>query len=161
MPLRLVALGYVAVALIAAALLYSRRLLERADPASASGGMFAFGDILLHLFLGCLFLIPTAFLIWILAKSPAGYETYARFLLGVGVSAPLGLAGFLAGQNHLPDSVGWIICLFRVFGSPVVLLCMAASLWAARSGRARRLISYALLLEFLTLCATVVAFVYS
>ncbi|MGD1093674.1 MAG: hypothetical protein ABSB35_17005 [Bryobacteraceae bacterium] len=63
----LVAMGYAAVLVVAAALLYKRHLVELQDPVAASGGMAAAGDTLLQLFIGCLFLIPTAFLIRIIA----------------------------------------------------------------------------------------------
>jgi hypothetical protein len=76
----LVAGGYAAVFVVAAALLYRRHLVELQDPVAASGGMAAAGDMLLHLFIGCLFLIPTAFLIGIMAKFEAMYAAYSRFL---------------------------------------------------------------------------------
>jgi hypothetical protein len=41
--------------------------------------MAAAGDSMLHLFLGCLFLIPTALLIRIIAKFEALYTAYSRF----------------------------------------------------------------------------------
>jgi hypothetical protein len=44
--------------MFAAAALYGRHLQALEDPAAASGGMAAFGDTILHLFIGCLFLIP-------------------------------------------------------------------------------------------------------
>jgi hypothetical protein len=79
--------------MVVGVLLYRRHLVELADPAGASGGMAAVGDTLLYLFIGCLFLIPTALLIWIIAKFEALYTAYTRFLLGLSLSAPVCLGG--------------------------------------------------------------------
>ena len=59
MQYALVSVGYAGVLVVSAALLYRRHLLELQDPATASGGMFAAGDTMLHVFIGCLFLVPT------------------------------------------------------------------------------------------------------
>jgi len=54
--------------------------------------MAAAGDTMLHLFIGCLFLIPTAFLIRIIAKSESLYTAYSRFLFGLSLSGPVCLS---------------------------------------------------------------------
>jgi hypothetical protein len=159
MQLRLVALGYGAVLIVAAALLYGRHLVELADPVAASGGMAAFGDTLLYLFIGCLFMIPTAFLIWIAARFEVLYTAYSQSLLGLSLSAPVCLSGFLFGENHLARSLGWF-CLFRIMGSPVVLVGMGISRLVARFDRAKRLASCALLIEGLTLGVAVAIFIH-
>ena len=76
-------MGYAVVLVFAAASLYIRHLVELQDPGAASGGMAAAGDTIFYLFLGCLFLIPTAFLVWIMAKFEALYTAYSRFLIGL------------------------------------------------------------------------------
>ena len=154
----LVAGGYAAVLLVAAALLFIRHLVELQDPAAASGGMFAFGEILLHLFIGCLFLIPTVFLIWIIAKAEAPYTAYSRFLFGLSLSAPLCMGVVLFGGDYVAPSLSWL-CFYRVEESPIVLVGIGLSRFAARFDRAKRLVSYALLVEGLTLVLPVAAFI--
>jgi hypothetical protein len=156
---KLVGWAYAAVLVIAVVLLYGRHLVELADPVSASGGMAAFGDTLLYLFIGFLFLIPTAFLIWILARSEAQYTAYSRFLFGLSLSAPVCLGGFLLSDKYLPQSLGWL-CLFRIISSPAIFVGMGLSRFMARFDRARKLTSCALLVEGLTIGAAVAAFLH-
>lgn len=157
MQLGLVAVGYAGVLLVAAAALYGRHLLDLQDPGAASGGMAAFGDLLLRLFLGCLFLIPTAFLIWVIAKSEDMYLAYSRFLIGFSLSAPVCMTVVLFGENYVAQSLSWF-CWFRILESPIVLVGMGISRFGARFNRAKRLVSYALLVEGLTLTLPVAAF---
>src|SRR5579864_341560 len=161
MQFRLVGMAYAAVLVVAAAALYLRHLVELQDPAAASGGMAAFGDTILYLFIGCLFLIPTAFLIWTISKSEALYTAYSRFLFGLSLSAPVCLGVLLFGGNYVAQSLSWLnwLCLYRVLESPVVLVGMAISRFGARFGRAKRLASYALLVEGLTVALAVAAFI--
>ncbi len=158
MQFGLVAGGYAAVLLFSAALLYGRHLMELQDPGAASGGMAGFGDTILYLFIGCLFLIPTAFLIWIIARFEAQYTIYSRLLFGLSLSAPVCLTVVLLGDNYVPRSLSWF-CGFRVLGSPVVLVGMGVSRFAARFDRTKRLISYSLLVEGLTIGVAVAAFI--
>ena len=158
MQFGLVGMGYAAVFLFAAAALFVRHLVALQDPAAASGGMAAFGDTLLHLFIGCLFLIPTAFLILIMAKFEVMYTAYSRFLFGLSLSAPVCLSVVLFGENYVAQSLSWF-CFFRVEESPIIFLGIGISRVAARFDRARRLASYALLVEGLSLCLPIAAFV--
>lgn len=135
MQFGLVAVGYAAVLAFAAASLYTRHLLAIQDPVTASGGMFAAGDTMLQLFLGFLLLIPTGFLIRIIAKSETLYTSYSRILFG---------------ENYVAQSLSWL-CFFRILQSPVILVAMGISRSAARFDRAKKLASYALLIEGLTL----------
>lgn len=155
----LVALGYAAVFVVAAVSLYSRHLMELADPVGASGGMAAAGDTLLHLFIGFLFLIPTTLLIWIIAKSETVYTGYSKFLLGLSLSAPLCLGVLLFGEKYVAQSLSWL-CLYRILESPLVLVGVGISRLMARFDRAKRLASYALLVEALTLGITVAVFIH-
>jgi hypothetical protein len=154
----LVSVGYAGVLAVSTALLYRRHLLELQDPATASGGMFAAGDTMLHIFMGCLFLVPTAFLIRIMARSEALYSAYSRFLLGLSLSAPVCFAVALFADKYVPQSLSWF-CSFRVEESPIIFLGIGISRVAARFDRARRLASYALLVEGLSLCLPIAAFV--
>jgi hypothetical protein len=127
---------------------------ELQDPVAASGGMAAAG----YLFIGCLFLIPTAFLIWTIAKFEAPYTAYSRFLFGLSLSAPVCLSVLLFGGNYVAQSLSWL-WLYRVLESPIVLVGMGISRFAARFDRAKRLASYALLVEGLTVALAVGAFI--
>jgi hypothetical protein len=158
MQFGLVAVGYAAILVVSAALLYRRHLAEMQDPVGFSGGMAAAGDSMLHLFIGCLFLIPTAFLIRIIAKFEVLYTAYSRFLFGLSLSAPVCLSVTLFGDNYVPQSFGWF-CFFRILESPIILVGMGISRSAARFDRAKRFASYALLIEGLTLGLPVAAFI--
>jgi hypothetical protein len=157
MQFGLVAIGYAAVLVFAAGSLYARHLLDLQDPAAASGGMAAAGDAMLHLFIGFLFLIPTVFLIRILTRHEALYLSYSRFLFGLSLSAPVCLGIVFLGDKFVAPSLSWI-CFFRILESPIVLAGIGISRFAARSDRAKRFGSYALLVEGLTLTLPVAAF---
>ena len=160
MQFGLVAIGYAAFLAVAAALLYMRHLVELQDPVAASGGMAAAGDTILYLFIGCLFLIPTALLVSTITKLEALYTAYSRFLFGLSLSAPVCLSVVLFGGdfggNYVAQSLSWL-CLYRVLQSPIVLVGMGISRFAARFDRAKRLASYALLVEGLTVALAVAA----
>jgi hypothetical protein len=149
-----IALGYAAVLGVAATLLYGRHLQELKYPAEASGGMWAAGDALLQIFIACLFMVPTIFLIWIIARFEAFYKVYSQILLGLSLSAPVCLSALYLGGDYLTDSVK-ILCLYRFFWSPLMLVGIGLSRLAARFDRAKRLVSYALLIEGLTLAIAV------
>lgn len=154
---RLVAVGYAAVLMYAAAALYGRRLMALQDPAAASGGMAAASDAMLLLFIGCLFLIPTTFLIRIMARFEVRYTAYSRLLFGLSLSAPVCMCVVLFGENYVAESLVWF-CGIRILESPIVLVGMGISRFTARFDRAKRLASYALLVEGLTLALPVAAF---
>jgi hypothetical protein len=158
--LGLVALGYAVVLVVAATLLYGRHLQELKYPADASGGMWAAGDAFLWIFIVCLFMVPTAFLVWVIAKSESIYKTYSQLLLALSLSAPVSLALFTLGQNYLAQSVGGL-CLIRLVWSPFILLGIGVSRLVARFDRAKKLVSYALLVEGLTLATAVVLLVHA
>jgi hypothetical protein len=153
----LVALGYAAVFAVGAILLYGRHLQELKYPDEASGGMWAFGDALLLIFIACLFMIPTVFLIWVIARFDSVYTAYSRFLLGLSLSAPVCLSVLLLGESQVAQSLG-SLCLYRLLGSPFILVGIGISRLVARFDRAKRLASYALLIEGLTIGAAVALF---
>ena len=86
---------------------------------------------------------PDRLLIWTIAKSEALYTAYSRFLFGLSLSAPVCLSVVLFGENHVAPSLSWL-CFFRILESPIVLVGMGISRFAARFDRAKRLTSYAL-----------------
>jgi len=155
--LALIAVGYGVVFVIAAAWLYQRHLFEIQDPVAASGGMAAFGDTILYVFIGFLFLVPTVFLIRIIAKTERVYTAFAKLLFGLGLSAPVCMTVVLLG-DHMPARLSWI-CGWRMLESPIIFLGMGVSRWVARFDRAKKLTSYALLLEGLTLGLPIGAFI--
>jgi hypothetical protein len=155
-----VALGYGAVVLVAAALLFGRHLQELQYPAEASGGMWAAGDMFLWIFIAGLFMLPTGFLILVTAKFETFYTAYSKFLLGLSLSAPVCLAVFYLGEKHVGE--GLInLCLFRLVWAPFILLGMAISRLAARFDRAKKFASYALLVEGLTFAAAIALLIHA
>jgi len=95
-------------------------------------------------------MIPTAFLVWVATRSEAVYTTYSQLLLGLGLSAPVCLGLFVLGNSHVSDNLKGV-CLGRLVASPFVLVGMGFSRLVARFDRAKKLTSYALLVEVLTL----------
>ncbi len=152
MQLWFIASGYAAVLVSAAVLILGRYLQERyyAGYAAASGGMYAAGDLFLAIFIFGLFMIPTMFLVWFMARFQPFYERYSQLLVGLSLSAPVCLI-----LSYLEESRVWqslaLLCFCRLLGSPFVLVGIAFSRLVARFDRARKLLSYALLTEGLTL----------
>jgi hypothetical protein len=151
LQLRLVAAGYAVVVAISALLIFSRYLIYVRNPqdVAAAGGMYAGGDLLLEIIICFLFLVPTAALVFVIRKSESAYTAYAKVLLGLSSTAPISL-GFL----FIPVLNQWYwgdACIFRLFAIPIVVVVLIFSRWLTRFARARRLISYALLIEGLTL----------
>lgn len=166
-PLRtqlgLVAACYAGVLAIAELLLYQRHLVYVRHPedAAAAGGMYAAGDWMLNVFIGCMLLVPTFFLVLIIRKSERLYAAYSWILLGLSLTAPICL-GLLSipGVNQGTMVLGWS-CLDRVLCSPIVIVWLAVSRLLARSDQAKRLTLYALLIEVLTLVLAVALFLFA
>ena len=112
--------------------------------------MWAAGDLLLDIFIACLFMVPTAFLIWVAAKIETFYTPYSKILLGLSLSAPVCLSVLFLGEKHVGESL-INLCLYRLIWSPFILVGMGISRLVARFDRAKRLASYALVIEVLTL----------
>ena len=160
MQLGAVAVGYVAVLVVAAALLYMRHVQELQYSAEASGGMWAAGDALLYVFIACLFMVPTVFLIWVTAKFEAFYTAYSKFLLGLSLSAPVCLSVFLLGENRVEERL-INLSLYRLMWLPFILVGMGISRLVARFDRAKKFASYALLVEGLTLAIAVALLIHA
>lgn len=155
-----VALAYGVALVVAAALLYIRHLQELRYLAEASGGMWAAGDAMLQIFIAFLFTVPTALLVWIIASYESLYKVYSQLLLIVSLSAPVCLGVLTFAENRVAPAAGFL-CLDRLLWSPFILLGIGASRLVARFDRAKRLISYALLIEGLTFAVAVALFVHS
>lgn len=152
----LVAAGYAAVIVIAAILLLARYLQEVSHPAdvSAASGMYAAGDMMLVFFIAFLFMVPTCFLLRTIAKLEAFYTTYSQLLLIFSLSAPVCLALIHLDPDRMPQSLGFL-CLYRLIWSPFILVAIIVSRLVARFALAKKLTSYALLIEGVTLCIAV------
>jgi hypothetical protein len=154
--LRVVTASYAAVGVVSALLIVERYLLYVRNPqdAAAAGGMYAGGDLLLEIIICFLFLVPTAALVFVIRKSEPAFTTYAKVLLGLSLTAPLSV-----GLLLLPIINQWWwgdACIFRLFAMPMAVAVLIFSWWLTRFSRARRLISYALLIEGLTFVVTIV-----
>jgi hypothetical protein len=160
MQLGLVAVGYATVLVIAATLLFVRHMQELRNPIEASGGMWAVGDAMLGVFIVGLFAIPSVFLVRVIARFESFYKTYSQLLLGLSLSAPVCLSVLTLGKSYVAESVS-ILCLYRLFSSPPIFLGIGVSRLAARFDRAKRLLSYALLIEGLTLAIAVALLIYA
>lgn len=153
LQLGVVAAGYVIVLLVSAVLLFMRHLqyVSYATDVDASGGMWAFGDLLLELFIAGLFLVPTLLLAFFIRKSETAYTRYAQALFVVAFTAPISIAAFFVPAINQSGSglLGWLgwLCLGRVSTSPVFLGGVVISRLLARFKRAKRLIMYGLLVE--------------
>jgi hypothetical protein len=143
-----IGLGYAAVLTMSAVILLARYVQERTHPADvvAYGGMYAGGDALLGIFIVCLFMIPTVFLVWAAAKFEGGYTAYSQLLVGISLTAPVCLGLFVFGKSHLTEDLASLY-LCRFVASPFILIGIAFSRLVARFDRAKRLTLYALLIE--------------
>ena len=155
LQLRLVAASYAVVAVLSALLVFQRYLVYVRNPqdVAAAGGMYAGGDLLLEIIICFLFLVPTAALVFVIRKSESAYTTYAKVLLGVSLTAPISIVLLIIpvlNQWYWGDA-----CIFRLFATPLVVVVLIFSRWLTRFARARRLISYALMIEGLTLVSIV------
>jgi hypothetical protein len=145
--------GYVAVLLVSAGLVCARYLqyvIHRAD-VDASSGMWAFGDLLLELFIAGLFLMPTLVLAFFIRKSETAYTKYSQILFYISVTAPICIGAFFIptvaqASSGVGSIIGWF-CEGRVSASPVLFVGLVVSRILARFKRAKRLINYGLLIE--------------
>jgi hypothetical protein len=150
LQLRYVAASYAVVVVVSALLIFQRYLVYVQNPqdVAAAGGMYAGGDLLLEVFISFLFLVPTIALVFVIRKSEPAYTAYAKVLLGLSLTAPISVVFLIIpvlNQWYWGDA-----CIFRLFAAPFVIVMLAFSRWLTRFARARRLISYALLIEGLT-----------
>jgi len=150
LQLRLVAASYAVVVAVSALLIFKRYLQYVRNPqdVAAYSGMYAGGDLMLEILICFLFLVPTVALVFVIRKSESAYTAYAKVLLGLSLTAPISV-GFLI----IPVLKQWYwgdACIFRLFAIPIVIVVLIFSRWLTRFVRARRLISYALLIEGLT-----------
>jgi len=158
-----VAASYAAVVIFASILVIERSLQYARHPAdvAASSGMYAFGDLLLEMFIAGALLVPTLLLVLVIRKSEAAYTIYSKVLLVLSLSAPLSF-GLLCipGVSSGPGLLGFV-CLYRLEVSPFTLAAAGFSRGAACFQGPKRLTSFALLAEGLTLVALISVLVFS
>jgi len=157
LQLRVVKVSYAVVVVVSALLIFERYLQYVRNPqdVAASSGMYAGGDLLLEIFICFLFLVPTVALVFVIRKSESAYTAYAKVLLGLSLTAPISVVSLaipVLNQWYWGDAF-----IFRLFAIPIVVVVLIFSRWLTRFARARRLISYALLIEGLTFVAIIAA----
>jgi hypothetical protein len=161
--LGLVAASYAAVVIFSAILVIERYLQYARHPAdvAASSGMYAFGDLLLEMFIAGALLVPTLLLVLVIRKSEAAYTIYSKVLLALSLSAPLSF-GLLCipAVSSGPGLLGFV-CLYRLEASPFTVAAAGFSRIAAHFQTPKRLTLFALLLEGLTLVALVSVLAFS
>jgi hypothetical protein len=106
----------------------------------------------LHFFHACFLMIPTASLIWVMSKFERIYAAFSKSLVWLSLTAPVLLALFLVipPRDMIADPF-----IMRLLASPFVLLGIASSRLMARSGQAKRLTVWALVIEGVTLVMAV------
>jgi hypothetical protein len=161
--LGLVAIFYAVVLAAAVLLVFARYMLYATHPqdAAAAGGMYAAGDWMLEIIIGCMFLVPTFTLVLVIRNSERLYVGYSKVLVGLSLTAPISL-GLLSipAVSQGTMLLGWI-CTDRLLCSPIVIVGFAVSRVLATFDRAKRLTLYALLIEVLTLALSVALFLYA
>lgn len=150
--LEVIASAYAGILLMGTFWFYQRHLQELSDPqaAMASSGMWAFGDLILVVFLYLLCLIPTFFLLRLMRTNEVVYDNYAKIVLAVSLTSPLCLAAL---SFHVGENIAVLENFFalRLFNSPLVFGLMVMSRLFARQRPAKRLINWSMLTEVATL----------
>jgi len=159
--LGLVVACYATVLAMAAVMVMGRYLAEMRNPADFNGGMAAFGDWMLELFIGGLLLIPTVMLAVVIRRREEIYTAFSKVLLGVSLTAPISLGLLLIPAVEQADTILGSFCFHRLFSAPIVMLGLGASRLLARFKLSKRLISSALLVETVTLVLLVALMMFS
>jgi len=148
-----VAAGYAAVLAASTFLVVARYLqyLRHPEDANQYSGMWAGGDMIVGVFIFCLFLVPTLFLVLVMRKSEPLYTSYTKVLLVLSLTAPVSIGLLAIPVVRESDSLLGFVCMWRLFASPFVLVGMVGSRLLARFPRAMRFSLYAALIEAATL----------
>ena len=156
--LGLVGAGYAAILAFAAVAITARHLEALRNPADFNGGMAAAGDWMLEIFIGGLLLITTFFLALVIRKREAVYAAFSRVLFGLSLTAPISLGLSLIPAVGQTDSMLGGVCMYRLFGVPMVMTWLGAGRLLARFKPAKQLLSWALVIEGMTLALSVALF---
>jgi len=151
----MVAICYAAVLAFAAVVVTVRYFAELRHPDDFNGGMGAFGDWMLELFLASLLLVPTFLLAFLIRHREDFSVRLSKALLGFSLTGPISLGALLIPAVGQRNSLLGSLCLCRLSGAPIVLIGLIGSWLLARFKRPRRLILYAFLIELLTIALIV------
>jgi hypothetical protein len=150
----MVAAGYASVVAVSSLWIVQRYLAEQRNPADFSSGMAAGGDWFLELIIVGMLLAPTLLLAWFIRNSEPASATFAKVLLGLGISAPACAALMaipaIGNTNLFPASLLGSICLYRVLAFPMTVIGLAGSAILVKCKRPRRIILYSLGIEIMT-----------
>jgi hypothetical protein len=160
--LALIVAGYalsVAGGLAAVAL---NELFMPADIAQTSGGMVAFGDMILFVLVaGFLSLVPTWFLLKLaVAKAPRALLATELLIAAIGPASWLAMAYLADGASlpNLPQAAGELLTLLIAFGAlprivfgPVLLVIEGATFLLVRERVTRALVAAAMLMDLVPL----------
>ena len=155
LQLELIGAGYAAALMYGAYRFWIWHLYELREPIDSSGGMAAFGEEMLTLFVFALFLVPTFFLLRLMAQSDGVYDVYAKLLLAVSVTAPISVVVLALFHRSLLIQD---ICGTRLWRTPCVLVVMAMSRVLGRRSPSKKLISWAMVIEAGTLIVAFAVF---
>lgn len=159
LQVQLIAFGYASILLYGVYTWYVRDLAALRDPAYSSGGMWAFGDLLLNMFLFGLFLVPTFFLLRLLAGEERVFAVYSKIALAVTCSAPLCVAILTTMKWHPLPLWAQDVCMNRLWYSPAILVILVLSRILGRRHRLKRVLTCALSVELGTLVGSIAVFV--
>jgi hypothetical protein len=160
--LALICAGYVLAVVVGLAAVAVNELLMPADIQQGSGGMVAFGDMILFVLVaGFLGLAPTWFLLKLcIEKAPRTALTILLLVAVLGPASWLALT-YLArdpGLPNQPQAVGALLGLFipfvaipRMVLGPVVLVIEGATFLLVRARAARALLVAAMLMDLIPL----------
>ena len=133
------------------------------DIKQTSGGMVAFGDMILFvLAAGFLSLIPTFFLLKLcVEKAPRVLLTAELLAAVLGPASWLAMMGIAAAGHHpeaLPHAFGWMLgpviafgALPRIVFGPVLLMIEAVTFFLLSQNSARKLLTAAMLMDIVPL----------
>jgi hypothetical protein len=133
-----------------------------ADIAQTSGGMVAFGDMILFVLVaGFLSLVPTWFLLKLaVAKAPCALLATELLIAAIGPASWLAMACLAGGDSlpNLPQAVGELLTQLIAFGAlprivfgPVLLVIEGATFLLIRERVARALVATAMLMDLVPL----------
>jgi hypothetical protein len=149
-----IAFGYAAALVVAAALLFANYLKELNHSVDVSSGMYAGGQFITDIIIAFLLTIPTLFQVRVVERYEVSATVYSQLLVGISLSAPVCLGLVRIGETHVSQSL-LVLSLYRLVSSPFVLVGIGFSRVVARFDQAKKLASYALVIEGLTLAIAV------
>ena len=157
----LIALGYALAIAGGAAAVAIHELFIPADVAQSSGGMVAFGDMVLFVFAtGVLSIAPTWFLLKLcMETSPRALLTALLLIAVIGPLSWLAVAVLADARiTALPQSLKELLGIFIAFGAmprivagPILLVVEGAAFLLARGRAARALVAGAMLMDIVPL----------